>query len=136
MDVIIASDGVPSKASGLDDKLEDWQRMVDIDFSCVYYCARVAGQTFRKQGHGNLNFTASMSGHAVNVPQQQASQSYFILCSKEQYLTISRLVTMLARQESFFWQNHWLSSGLHSLVSILLVLATLVRPSVEIVLSR
>lgn len=71
LDVMIANAGVPSKAGGLDDKLEDWQRVVDVDFSGAYYCARVAGQIFRNQGSGNMIFTSSMSGHAVNVPQQQ-----------------------------------------------------------------
>jgi sorbose reductase len=27
---------------------------------------------FKKQGYGNCIFTASMSGHAVNVPQEQS----------------------------------------------------------------
>lgn len=71
LDVMIANAGIPSKAGGLDDRIEDWQRVVDIDFSGAYYCARVAGQIFRKQGSGNMIFTASMSGHAVNFPQQQ-----------------------------------------------------------------
>lgn len=71
LDVMIANAGIPSKAGGLDDKLEDWQRVVDVDFSGAYYCARVAGELFREQGSGNLIFTASMSGHAANVPQQQ-----------------------------------------------------------------
>ncbi|GMG04373.1 unnamed protein product [Aspergillus oryzae] len=72
LDVMIANAGIPSKAGGLDDRLEDWHRVVDIDFSGAYYCARVAGEIFRKQGSGNMIFTASMSGHAANVPQQQA----------------------------------------------------------------
>ncbi|KAK2765119.1 hypothetical protein FQN54_008818 [Arachnomyces sp. PD_36] len=72
LDVMIANAGIPTKAGGLDDKIEDWQRVVDIDFSGAYYCARVAGEIFRKQGSGNVIFTASMSGHAANVPQQQA----------------------------------------------------------------
>ncbi|CAI7602613.1 L-xylulose reductase [Penicillium manginii] len=72
LDIMIANAGIPSKAGALDDKLEDWQRVVDVDFSGAYYCARVAGEIFRRQGHGNLIFTASMSGHAANVPQQQA----------------------------------------------------------------
>lgn len=71
---MIANAGIPSKAGGLDDKIEDWQRVVDIDFSGAYYCARTAGEIFRKQGHGNMIFTASMSGHAANVPQQQVSE--------------------------------------------------------------
>jgi sorbose reductase len=69
--VMIVNAGIPSKAGGLDDRLEDWHKVVDVDFSGAYYCARVAGEIFRKQGHGNLIFTASMSGHAANVPQQQ-----------------------------------------------------------------
>lgn len=75
LNVMIANAGIPSKAGGLDDKIEDWQRVVDVDFSGAYYCARVAGEIFRKQGHGNLIFTASMSGHAANVPQQQVSHT-------------------------------------------------------------
>jgi sorbose reductase len=72
LDVMIANAGIPSKKGGLDDKLEDWHRVVDIDFSGAYFCARVAGEIFRKQGSGNVIFTASMSGHAANVPQEQA----------------------------------------------------------------
>lgn len=72
---MIANAGIPSKAGGLDDKLNDWQRVVDVDFSGAYYCARVAGEIFRKQCFGNLIFTASMSGHAANVPQQQVCRS-------------------------------------------------------------
>ena len=71
LDVMIANAGIPSKAGGLDDKLSDWHKVVDIDFSGAYYCARVAGNIFRQQGSGNMIFTASMSGHAANVPQQQ-----------------------------------------------------------------
>ncbi|KAL6251651.1 hypothetical protein RBB50_001861 [Rhinocladiella similis] len=72
LDVMIANAGIPSKAGGLDDKLEDWHRVVNVDYNGAYYCARVAGEIFRKQGSGNMIFTASMSGHAANVPQQQA----------------------------------------------------------------
>ncbi|KAJ5593841.1 uncharacterized protein N7459_000049 [Penicillium hispanicum] len=72
LDVMIANAGIPSKAGGLEDKLEDWQRVVNVDFSGAYYCARVAGHIFRQQGSGSMIFTASMSGHAANVPQQQA----------------------------------------------------------------
>ena len=75
LDVMIANAGIPSKAGGLDDKLEDWQRVVNVDFSGAYYCARVAGRIFRQQGSGNMIFTASMSGHAANVPQQQVCRS-------------------------------------------------------------
>ena len=71
LDVMIANAGIPSKAGGLDDQLEAYHRVVDVDFNGAYYCARAAGEIFRKQKSGNIIFTASMSGHAANVPQQQ-----------------------------------------------------------------
>lgn len=73
LDVLIANAGIPAKAGGLDQTLEEWHNVVDTDFNGAYYCARAAGQVFKKQGHGNLIFTASMSGHIVNVPQNQAA---------------------------------------------------------------
>ena len=50
LDVMIANAGIPTKAGGLDDKIEDWNRVRAIDFDGAYYCARAAGQVFRKQG--------------------------------------------------------------------------------------
>lgn len=72
LDVMIANAGIPSKAGGLDDRLEDWNRVRAVDFDGAYHCARAAGLVFQKQGYGNCIFTASMSGHAANVPQEQA----------------------------------------------------------------
>jgi sorbose reductase len=53
-DVMIANAGKPSRAAGLDDKLEDWHLVVDIDFNGAFYCARAAGEIFRKKGSGNM----------------------------------------------------------------------------------
>lgn len=72
LDVVIANAGVPTKAGGLDDKVEDWDRVRAIDLDGAYYCLRAAGLVFRKQGHGVGIATASMSGHAANVPQEQS----------------------------------------------------------------
>ncbi|OAA68709.1 short chain dehydrogenase [Niveomyces insectorum RCEF 264] len=71
LDVMIANAGVPSKAGGLDDTLEDWERVRATDFDGVYYSVRAAGRVFRAQKRGVAVITASMSGHAVNVPQEQ-----------------------------------------------------------------
>ncbi|KAF2676934.1 short chain dehydrogenase [Lentithecium fluviatile CBS 122367] len=71
LDIMIANAGIPTKAGGLDDRVEDWNRVRAIDFDGAYYCARAAGLVFRAQGFGNCIFTASMSGHAANVPQEQ-----------------------------------------------------------------
>ncbi|ETS83537.1 hypothetical protein PFICI_05413 [Pestalotiopsis fici W106-1] len=72
LDVLIANAGVPSKAGALDDKVEDWDRVRAVDFDGAYYSARAAGLVFRQQGHGVAILTASMSGHAANVPQEQS----------------------------------------------------------------
>jgi sorbose reductase len=72
LDVIIANAGVPSKAGGLDDRVKDWDRVRAVDFDGTYYSVRAAGLLFRKQGHGVAIITASMSGHAANVPQEQS----------------------------------------------------------------
>jgi len=96
LDIMIANAGIPTKAGGLDDLVEDWNKVRAIDFDGAYYSARAAGLVFREQGckllHtlrrdqaaywerndanyrntvGNCIFTASMSGHAANVPQEQ-----------------------------------------------------------------
>lgn len=72
LDVMIANAGIPAKAGALDQTLAEWHNVVDTDFNGAYYCARASGEVFRAQGHGNLIFTASMSAHIVNIPQQQA----------------------------------------------------------------
>ncbi|KAG6362455.1 hypothetical protein INS49_010685 [Diaporthe citri] len=72
LEVMMANAGVPSKAGGLDDKVEDWDHVRAVDFDGAYYCFRAAGLVFRKQGHGVGIATASMSGHAANVPQEQS----------------------------------------------------------------
>lgn len=72
LDVMIANAGVPSKAGGLDDAVEDWNRVRAVDFDGAYYCLRAAGLVFRQQGRGVGIVTASMSGHAANVPQEQS----------------------------------------------------------------
>lgn len=71
LDVMIANAGIPTKASGLDDRIEDWDNVRAVDFDGVYYCMRAAGRVFRDQKRGVGIITASMSGHAANVPQEQ-----------------------------------------------------------------
>lgn len=50
-----------------------WENVVNIDFNSIYYVARAVGRHFKKQKSGSLIFTASMSGHIVNIPQMQAA---------------------------------------------------------------
>ena len=95
LDVMIANAGIPSKAGGLDDALDAYHRVVDVDFNGAYYCAREAGKIFRKQESGNIIFTASMSGHAANVPQQQVR---WVTLPKDVLLTDCRHAITPAKQ--------------------------------------
>lgn len=80
IDIVIANAGIPwSKGAYIDqDDSSHFNDVVDIDFKGVAYVAKFAGQHFKerfeKEGKkGSLTFTASMSGHIVNVPQLQAT---------------------------------------------------------------
>lgn len=90
LDVIIANAGISRPASkipyiskvapawpltfsqgGIDDPVENWEQVIGVNLDGAYYCAKVAGEIFRKQGSGNFIFNASISGHIANVPQRQ-----------------------------------------------------------------
>lgn len=74
IDIFVANAGVPwtvgevTKAEGHN----EWNKVMDLDVTGVYYCAKKVGQIFEKNGKGSLILTASMSGHIVNIPQRQA----------------------------------------------------------------
>ncbi|SCU94834.1 LANO_0E08328g1_1 [Lachancea nothofagi CBS 11611] len=77
IDVFVANAGVAWSEGPLVEAQErgaaskEWDRILQTDFQGVYYCSKFIGTVFKKQGHGSLVITASMSGHVVNVPQLQ-----------------------------------------------------------------
>ncbi|KAK9466610.1 hypothetical protein V1512DRAFT_208121 [Lipomyces arxii] len=74
LDIMVANAGVPWTTGPMIDVEgdADWDKVVNTDLNGAYYTAKYAGQIFKKQGHGSMIFTASMSGHIVNIPQMQA----------------------------------------------------------------
>ncbi|KAK9239097.1 hypothetical protein V1525DRAFT_356834 [Lipomyces kononenkoae] len=74
LDIQVANAGIPWTSGPMIDVDgdEDWDKVINVDLHGAYYTAKYTGQIFKKQGHGSLIFTASMSGHIVNVPQMQA----------------------------------------------------------------
>lgn len=74
IDIFVANAGVPWTAGPMIDVPDhkEWNKVVDLDLNGAYYCAKFVGRIFKKQGHGSLIFTSSMSGHIVNFPQMQA----------------------------------------------------------------
>jgi len=51
---------------------ESWDRMVDINLKGVFLCAQAEANVMLASGYGKIINTASMSGHIVNTPQNQA----------------------------------------------------------------
>ncbi|CEP60966.1 SDR family oxidoreductase LALA0_S02e03730g [Lachancea lanzarotensis] len=77
IDVFVANAGIAGSSGSLveaeerGEASEEWDRILQTNFQGVYYCSKFIGSVFKKQGHGSLIATASMSGHIVNVPQLQ-----------------------------------------------------------------
>ena len=50
---------------------ENWRRVFDVNVNGVFYCAKYAGEIFKRNGSGSFIITASMSAHINNVPNYQ-----------------------------------------------------------------
>lgn len=53
-------------------EVENWNRMIALNLSGVFYGTQAAGRYMLTHGGGAIVNTASMSAHVVNVPQPQA----------------------------------------------------------------
>jgi NAD(P)-dependent dehydrogenase (short-subunit alcohol dehydrogenase family) len=63
VDVLLNNAGINTKARNLHDiSIEDWQRVVDINLSGSFYCARRALQTMRRQHSGTIINLVSGAG--------------------------------------------------------------------------
>lgn len=91
MDVFVANAGIPwTQGRMIDGELSHYKAVVTTDLDSVFYCAKAAGEVFRKQyetgvdafgeklknyRNGSFIATSSMSGHIANIPQLQAAVS-------------------------------------------------------------
>ncbi|MBE7181274.1 MAG: SDR family oxidoreductase, partial [Terriglobus roseus] len=89
LDIFVANAGVPwTQGRMIDGELSHYHKVTSIDFDGVFYCARAAGEVWRRQYEtgvsatgkklenyraGSFIATASMSGHIANIPQLQAA---------------------------------------------------------------
>lgn len=71
LDVFVANAGMCISKGLLETSIEEYRKQMDVNVDGVVYCAKYAGEVFRKQGSGNLIITSSISGHIVNVPVDQ-----------------------------------------------------------------
>jgi len=73
IDAFIANAGATADSGILDGSVEAWNHVIQVDLNGTFHCAKAVGHVFKKQGHGSLVITASMSGHIANYPQEQTS---------------------------------------------------------------
>ena len=72
IDVLVTSAGVALHGASLDVDPAAWQRVIDINTSGSFWCAREAARHMGN-GHGSIVFIGSISGEIANVPQAQTA---------------------------------------------------------------
>jgi NAD(P)-dependent dehydrogenase (short-subunit alcohol dehydrogenase family) len=82
-------------AHAVDMKLEDWDRLMELNLRAVFLVSRTVGRQMVAQGAGSIINIASMSGSIVNVPQPQAA-----------YNASKAAVIMLSRSLANEWAPH------------------------------
>ncbi|MCD7897445.1 MAG: SDR family oxidoreductase [Planctomycetaceae bacterium] len=95
LDIYVNNAGIAESAKGEDMSLAQWQRMIDIDYSGVYYGCRAAFPAFKRAGKGSIINIASMSGLVVNVPMEQPH-----------YNTAKAAVIHLTKSLAVDWSRH------------------------------
>ncbi len=53
--------------------MDEWSKVIDLNLSAVFLCARHEARVMRKEGYGKIINTASMSAHIANTPQNQSA---------------------------------------------------------------
>lgn len=75
IDVFVANAGIAWYTGSIlneNSTPEAWKKVFDVNVHGVFYCAKYAGEIFKKNGKGSFIITASMSAHIVNVPNYQS----------------------------------------------------------------
>ena len=63
LDVIVNNAGIgPNLSRTHESSLKDWDRVIAVNQTGVFYCMKIALQQFLKQGHGNIVNIASLAG--------------------------------------------------------------------------
>lgn len=71
LDIFVANAGMAISKPILEQTVEEYRKQMSVNLDGVFYCAKYAGEAFKKQGKGNLIITSSISAHIVNVPVDQ-----------------------------------------------------------------
>jgi len=63
--------GIGQWVDAEDVTVEIWQKIMRLNLDGVMYCAQAEARAMKQNGYGKIINTASMSGHIVNMPQNQ-----------------------------------------------------------------
>ncbi|CAG8210883.1 unnamed protein product [Penicillium salamii] len=73
LDVIVANAGICSEHAAEEYSPEEFQEIMEVNVNGAFHTAQAAAKIFKRQGYGNVIFTASVSALLVNTPQRQAA---------------------------------------------------------------
>ncbi|KAG7662542.1 uncharacterized protein J8A68_003938 [[Candida] subhashii] len=75
IDIFVANAGITWPHGPIidaDQDYEEWHKLINVDYSGVYYCAKNVGKIFKKNDRGSMIITSSISAQIVNIPQSQS----------------------------------------------------------------
>ncbi|KAL6801747.1 NAD(P)-binding protein [Trichoderma sp. SZMC 28012] len=74
VDMLVCLAGIVGCAHALDMPISQWRRVLDVNTTGAFICARAAARAMVSQGNGGrIILTASISAHRVNFPQPQVA---------------------------------------------------------------
>ena len=73
VDIVVANAGIASHFPAEEYTSDQWSEIMRVNLDGAMWTAQAAAKIFKKQGFGNLIFTASVSAILVNIPQKQAA---------------------------------------------------------------
>ncbi len=95
IDVLVNNAGITIWGEAESAPLDDWHKVINVNYNGLYYCCRAVGQVMIRQQAGAIINIASMSGVIVNVPQCQAS-----------YNSTKAAVIQLTKSLAVEWARH------------------------------
>jgi 3-oxoacyl-[acyl-carrier protein] reductase len=84
IDVLVNNAGINMRSSSLEMKLEEWQRVMDVNLNGTLHCCRAVLPYMIKQQSGKI---VNISSTAANTPHQNAAPSYGASKAGVNYLT-------------------------------------------------
>ncbi|GAB1216635.1 hypothetical protein ATERTT37_005851 [Aspergillus terreus] len=73
LDIVVANSGICTNVPAEEYSTDQWRDIMKVNLDGAFYTAQAGARIFKKQGFGNVIFTASVSATLVNVPQKQAA---------------------------------------------------------------